>query len=238
MSLTASELLTDAKLLAMPYLREESTAPGPLLRVLTALDSDVVRQVAIYAPERLSAEGSTFSVNHSLNLAGYPLSPGIRYGAFAYLAEDGSTTDLALVPGSRFPFTDRHPSGIIRGGGTEAKFYPCDPFGRSWETTDSRPWFSVLTEQVAYRYVPAPARVTALAQTMTGPDEARDYYQWMLCAYLLGIAGAPEERIAAVRQLAGLARDEFITNMMKRQPTASAFGEPIQPGLSSWVLNA
>jgi len=229
MTLVAGEILDDAIAAATPFIAEYQVPQGSLLRVLGTYDLDAVRLVSIYAPERLSSAGATFSVDTALNLTGYPLSSGLSYHHFLYILEDGDVLPLTIVPESRHELTTRHPCGIVRLGGSQAEFFPTDPLYKHWEGDDDRMYFSDTTHQIAYRYVPIPARVTSRTQSLNAPDECRDYLQWMLTAYALEIAEAPPERRQNAIAHATLARNEFILLLAKRLPTQAAWGEPVQP---------
>jgi len=225
MSILAGDLVDDAILAATPFIAEHQVPQGPLLRVLGTFDLDAVRLVSTYAPELLSSAGATFSVSASLNITGYPLSSGLSYNNFTYTYGNGETYPLAIVPESRMDMAIRNPCGIVRLGGSQAEFFPSDPFRRLWEGTDVRPYFAESTDQIGYRYVPLPARVTTRTQTLGAPDEARAMLQWLLSAYALEIAGAPPDRRQSAIGHAGLARQEYIFHLQKRLPTRSAYGE-------------
>jgi hypothetical protein len=243
MSLTAGDLITDAKLLAAPYVREDVASPGPLLRVLTGLDFDIVRQVALYAPELLSVQATEVPVVVASNTTGYTMTAAFAYSAFSYVKEDGERIPISIVPERRAPTTIRHPAGSIVGGASP-KFFPADPFGKGWEGSDTRAWFSNTNESFVYRYVAQPARLTTLTGatgTLVAPDEARDFLQWMLCASVLEMSEAPRERMLSARDLATLARQEFIRNLVKRTGRRAAFGEPLAQApvsTSAWIVTS
>lgn len=62
MALTPENLLTDAQLLAYPYVRVDRLSPAYLLGVLTQLECEVTDLYIRNAPERLSQQSYDIAV--------------------------------------------------------------------------------------------------------------------------------------------------------------------------------
>lgn len=221
MSLIVSSLLSDAKDEAFPYLREELSATGPLLRHLTRLDREIVSLYALQAPERLSAAASAITVVAASNAAGYALQTSRFYSDFRYYTSADVEYFVEIVPEGKSP--SRHPAAYVRG----STLYPADPFKQRWAGTDGRPYWVGDGDEVTYRYVPQPAKITATSSTLVSPDEAEQYIIAALVFHILLLYGAevPPDRLKDAQLSMLRERQVLMFETTRRADTSSRFGE-------------
>lgn len=222
MALTPLNLIEDAKLSAFPFMRDENVAPGALLRQLTTLDREVVGLFAQHVPERISVQGTDIPVVFATNATGYALSAAKRYTAFEYVDKDGEIYSIEIVPEGKE--ASRHPAARVQG----LTFYPIDPLDRSWDASfGDRNLYVGNGDEIRYRYIAEPARVTTMSQTLASPDEAESYLRESLTLSILLSSGegVPQDRIQRAAQLVGQTRKDLVHEMTKRTGVSARFGE-------------
>lgn len=192
MALVSGNLISDATLLCFPYVHEDHSSPGMLCRVLTQLEKEVIDMYILTQPQVISVAGTPITVVASQNAAGYALTAAKNYTDFSWITPDGFAWEIYMVPERHLlDKAPRHPAGIVRGN----TFFPADPLMRRWNTPGSRNVFVGSGDQITYRYIPEPANVTGLAQTLASPDAAQPYLMWSLALTMLLTAGAPTQHI-------------------------------------------
>lgn len=222
MALTPLNLIEDAKLQAYPHMRDELVSPGALLRQLTSLDREVVGLFATHAPERISAQGTDVTIVFANNAAGYALSAAKFYTDFKYISIDGEILPIEIVPEGKAP--SKHPAARVQG----LTFLPIDPLDRGWDASlGDRNYFKGGGDEVQYRFIVEPSRVTSMSQTLASPDEAESYLRDSLALNILLSSGeaVPQDRIQHAAQLAAQARRSLLHEMTKRTGVSARFGE-------------
>lgn len=222
MALTPLNLIDDAKLQAYPFLRDETVSPGALLRQLTSLDREVVGLFAVTAPERISVQGTDVPVVFASNGTGYALTAAKVYTSFKLVDSDGEVHSIEIVPEGKE--ASRHPAARVQG----LTFYPIDPLDRSWDASlGDRVFYIGNGDEVRYRYIAEPARVTSMSQTLASPDEAESYLRESLVLSILLSSGegVPQERIQRAAQLMAQSRRDLVHEMTKRTGVSARFGE-------------
>lgn len=231
MALTPLNLIDDAKAQAFPYLRDENVSPGALLRQLTSLDREIVGMFATHAPERLSVQAADAAIVFATNATGYALSAAKVYTDFKYVDKDGEISNIQIAPEGKQP--SKHPAARVLG----STFYPIDPLDRAWAASfGDRVFYVGNGDEVQYRYIAEPARVTTMAQTLASPDEAESYIRESLVLSILLSSGyemdmpsvgasRPMNRLALQMQAVMMARQNLLHEMTKRTGVSARFGE-------------
>lgn len=211
MSLTPTLLIADAQLLAYPYSAAHTVAPAVLLRELQVADHDIMEMFGLTAPERMSQEPITGSLTvvPATNITGYTLEESHFYTDWKYLNSDGDIYLITIVPEKDLDHPPVAPAGIVRG----TKFYPADPMWKRWSGSDERTFYIGDGDTISYRYIADTARVTSMTQTLSSPDEGREYLVATLVLSILMAASAsmavPQLRL----QQAVAARDSAFQGM-------------------------
>jgi len=207
-ALTASELIDDAVGLAFPYIAEYAIARGPLLRQLTALDQEVAVHYATHFPERfLGSFSSITAVTDAHHTSGLEVSTNsILYARLTLIDVDDFRTSIRIVPESQFYDSPAHPSGIIR----QRTFFPCDPLKKRWEGSEEREFYRVGEDSIEIQKIDVPTKLTTLAQSLSSPDEARQYFvQSLALTILLQGNGVPQERLQYAAALVASAKNDL-----------------------------
>ena len=221
--MTGQELVDRAKALALPFVGQMATAPGPLLQQINALDTEVVDLVLRVAPQALSTAGSTVAIgNHAANAAGYALTAARSYTDFKYVDNEGYTYPITIVPETHFDDPSVHPSAIVAG----STLLPCDPAMSRWTESGDQGWW-LSGDTVEYRYVANPTPLTVFSGTLASPTFAQNYMTWALVLHILlafhGHEGiVPQARLEMVMQLRQTAYSDLAMTIARLSPVTSS----------------
>lgn len=220
MAMTADEIRIDALGLAYPFIREESISPSALLRHINILDEEVVNHFVLNAPERLSVAVAQV-ITQSLNAAGYTLTASRAFSNFQLFNDDDTLmAPVRIVAEDEFDHPPIHPAGIIR----NLTFFPCDPSEMRWATSNERQFFTD-GQELRYRRIAEPTRLTAFTNALASPDEVRQYFNLATTLYVLLLSGeAPETRLQYAA--AQVTEQRRMLGMIagRRTATSSTFG--------------
>ena len=222
MSLTPQNLIDDARLEAWPNLREENISPAALLRRLTSLDREIVGLFAVHAPERISVRATDIPVVFASNGTGYTLTAAKHYLNFLYADKDGIESEIEIIGDGKRP--SRQPAAYVRGN----TIFPYDEYERDWDPEFvGRSFFRGDGDEIRYRYVLEPVRVTTMSQTLASPDEAESYIREALTLQVLLTCGEPvtTERLQAANASMMLKRQLLLHEMTKRSGVSTRYGE-------------
>ena len=224
MALTASTLITDAELLAYPYVPYPDIPRPSLLRALGSLDAEVVRLLGAEVPHAVSCDATPLTIVLATNAAGYTLVGGFHYQQFTYKSAAGIYTPIEIVTLDREDdVAANHPAGIVVNQG---KFLPLDPLGKRWTGSESRAWYIGDGDEIHSRRSTAPISPTTLASTLTSPNTARDYLLQALRLFImLQHERTPEATIVLARGLVERERLMLLNQAHKNTKVASRFGE-------------
>ena len=201
MALTVSALITAAKRVTFGVTGRQKVPNATLIEELNHQENLVVQLLSQISPDLLSnitgSEVVTLAKNQS---GGYSLTPGIAYRDFTHV--DGATDVYIPIKVIQRQFQDKrviHPAITISTGADAALIYPVDPDGNRWQVAGTRIWFEdTSTHTIEYSYVPPPKVATALSDTFTSPDMARQVFVSSLeLSIILMSPEAPDRRIAA-----------------------------------------
>lgn len=239
MALTASSLITSAKKRTYGAQGRQKVSDAMLLEELNYQDNIVVQMISQNAPDLLATVTGTDVVSLAENQSGYTLQAGIHYRDFAHVDPASDTyTPVTIVQRQYQERVLRHPAGMLANSGNAAVFYPVDPDGERWQSAGARTWFEVtLSHEFRYSYVPEPGNLTALSDTLTSPDMAREV---LITALQLAIIMSNPEAQEARIQVA-LSRYQLAFESLRFQ--AYKFGHPQGnpgsrygiPGEAQWV---
>lgn len=227
MATLASDIINDAFGRAFPYVRETDIVYGPLLRHLSSLDTEVVQWYTLQFPERLNVQAAAIPVVKNSNPTGYPLQAtgALGYSEFRWIDAQNFIWPINIVPEDRFDHPMLHPAGMIRGN----TFFPADPIELRWQNTDPRQFYIGNGDTITYSFMAIPAQLTTLGQTLSSPDEARNYISAALTLQVLMNASGevPQERIQYATAQMSMRRQELLLDMMKRSEARARGGEQV-----------
>ena len=224
MTLTASTLIEDGELMAYPFIPFPPAPRGMLLRALGNLDAEIMRLLMAEAPHVVSAAAAAkITIVVATNAAGYTVDAGFQHQQFTYEDANGILTPIDMVTLDRED--DRsatHPAGLLI---NQATFKPIDPLGKRWAGGEARSFYPAGSF-VNYRLAAAPAVPTTLADTMSSPDSARDYFVHAIkLAVLLQHPAVPPDVLEDARDRVRSERLLVISHAHVGSPIESRFGE-------------
>lgn len=227
MALTVGTLISDAELMAYPYVPDPPLPRPSLLRVLGSLDAEMVRLLLAEVPHAVSSPASDITVVSADNAAGYSLVFGFQYQQFTHEDANGVLTPIELVTLDRLDDTQaRHPAAVVVNQDT---FMPVDPLGKRWSGSETRGWYAGDGDKILGRRATAPVSPTALTDTMTSPDTAKDFFLHglrlaMLLQYTIA-PGVPDNVLALARERVGQERLSALQQAHRSVAISSRFGE-------------
>jgi hypothetical protein len=178
MALTASTLIDAA--LSRTYghgsMGRQKVSKAMLLSELSYQDSLIVQMFSQIAPDLLATVTGTITITDLGNTNGYFLQNGIHYRDFTHI----DTTLDKYVPINMIQRQHRQsnpnaPAGMLRLGATSGVFHPIDPEGKRFNGTATKNYYNAdQGHTVSYSYVPLPAALTSVNDTLSAPDMARE----------------------------------------------------------------
>ena len=226
MSLTVSDIIAGAELRAEPYVPEQGSPKGVLVRQLSGLDSDVVNMVALQNPGLLSTAATAITIVSATNRTGYSLESARKYFNFQWVDADGNIFPIKIVDERSYEHPPYHPSALIRG----TTFLPCDPIEEGWSGSDSRGIYVGDGDTVTYSYIPEHTKLTALADTCEGPDFAREYYEITLALNILLSAPfpVPQGKLIEMSDNSRKAYRDLLLTISKQVPLETSVREKMR----------
>ncbi len=227
MALAAGTLITDAELMAYPYVPDPPFPRPSLLRILGNLDAEMVRLIMAEAPHVLSCAAADITVVSASNAAGYTLVLGFQFQQFTYEDANGVLTPVEIVTLDRLDDTQaKHPAAVVVNLGT---FMPVDPLGKRWAGSESRGWYVGNGDKILGRRATAPISPTSLASTLTSPNMTRDFFlHGLRLAMLLQVPdppGVPDKVLTLARERVPQERLLALQQAHKSVAINSRFGE-------------
>ena len=224
MALVAGTLITDAELMAYPYIPDPPLPRPSLLRVLGNLDAELVKIVMAEAPHTLSTLAAEIDVASGTNATGYTLVFGFQFQQFTYEDANGVYTPIEIVVLNRLDDVQaRHPAAVVV---NQATFMPVDPLGKRWEGDETRAWYPGDGDKIHGRRVTAPTSPTSLTSVLTYPDSGRDYFlHGLRLAILLQHPDVPDKILASARERVPQERLLALQQANKSVTINSRFGE-------------
>ncbi len=227
MALTAGTLITDAELMAYPYISDPPAPRPSLLRVLGNLDAEMVRLIVAEAPHVISCAAADITIVAASNAAGYTLVLGFQFQQFTHEDANGVLTPITTVTLDRLDDTQaKHPAAVVV---NQATLMPVDPLGKRWTGSESRRWYVGDGDKILGRRATAPISPTSLASTLTSPNTARDFFlHGLRLAVLLQFPnppGVPDNVLALARERIPQERLLALQQAHKSVAISSRFGE-------------
>lgn len=231
MALTASALISAARKRAFGVTGRQKVSKAMLLEELSYQDQLVVQMVSQIAPDLLSRVTGSITVSDTGNTNGYTLVSGMHYRDFTHKdPSDNTYRPINILQRQhRDNLAIAHPAGMINTASAAAVFYPIDPQRRRWQTTGDRQWFEpAKSHEFTYSYIPIPAVLTAVSDTLSSPDMAREIFTSALEVVIL-LSNPREAETYQIRLQAALAARAAALESFRFQ--AYKFAQPQgQPG--------
>ena len=224
MTLTAGTLLTDAELLAYPYIPYPPLPRPSLLRTLGNLDAEIMKLLLAEAPHSVSCVAAPITIVAATNPDGYTLVSAFQYQQFTYKSAAEVYTPITIVPLNRQDDARaRHPAAVVV---NQLTFLPVDPLGRRWDGSASRAWYIGDGDEIHGRRTTAPTSPASLTATLASPDSAREYFVTALRLYvLLQHDQVPESVLLKAQDRANSERLMVLSQAHKNVIISSRYGE-------------
>lgn len=176
MALTASDLVSSAKKRTRGHRGRQKISDAALLDMLAGQDLMVAQMISQINADLLTTVEETDSVTLSENQSGYTLQDGMHYRDFTHINEtDEAYEEIRIIRRADRDKQPSPPAAILQGTASGAKFYPVDPAGKRWLGSVEATWFNEDEgHKFSYSYVPTPGTLTALSDTLTSPNWARE----------------------------------------------------------------
>lgn len=175
MALTASSLVDSALQRTFGAQGSQKVSKAMLLSELSYQDQLIVQMFSQIAPDLLATTTGVISLTDAGNTNGYSLASGIHYRDFVHNNNEDQYVPVNILQRKHRESFPHAPSGMVRMASSNGVFYPIDPLGKRWGTSEDRQWFEPAKgHTVSYSYVPLPTEISSLSSTLASPDIARE----------------------------------------------------------------